>query len=222
MNKKNIVVFGTGPLSSLAAYCLTMDSRFSVVSFTVDQAYLAQDRSENLPVVAFEKVESHFPPEYNDMIIPIGFSRINGLRRERFLQAREKGYGLISYISGKASVWPDFQINHNVLIYEHAVVQPFSSVGENTIIRSAAHVSHHCNIGNHAFIAAGATLGGNVGVGERAFIGLGAVIRDGITIAPRTFIGAGAVIISDTEPDGVYVGNPARKLMKNAMAVTRA
>jgi len=54
--------------------------------------------------------------------------------------------------------------------------------------------------------------GGNVTIGDHCFIGLGAVLRDGITIADRCFLGAGAVVIADTEPDGVYVGNPARRL----------
>lgn len=60
-------------------------------------------------------------------------------------------------------------------------------------------------------MAAGATLGGNATVGEQAFVGLGAVVRDGIAIAERCFIGAGAVVTANTEADGLYPGNAARR-----------
>ena len=69
---------------------------------------------------------------------------------------------------------------------------------------------------NHAFVAAGVILSGNVKVGEQAFIGAGAMVRDGLTIAERSFIGIGAVVVADTEPDGVYVGNPARKMARSS------
>jgi len=217
---KTTIIFGINALSSLAWYCLENDSSYRVAAFTVNGDYLTNEEYEGLPVLAFEELERHYPPDSVSLLIPLGWTRINGLRMDRFIDAKSRGYGLISYVSSRASIWPDLEINENVLIYEHAVVQPFSTIGHNTIVRSSTHISHHNRIGNHVFIAAGATLGGNVTIGERAFIGLGAIVRDGVTIAPRTFVGAGAVVTADTEPDAVYVGNPAKKFAKTAMDVT--
>jgi acetyltransferase-like isoleucine patch superfamily enzyme len=108
------------------------------------------------------------------------------------------------------------------MVYEGSIIQPFASIGNNVIIRSAAHISHHCHVADHVFVAAGVTLGGNAHVGEQSFIGVGAVLRDGLRIAERSFIGAGAVVVADTEPDGVYVGNPARKVRKTALEASSA
>jgi sugar O-acyltransferase (sialic acid O-acetyltransferase NeuD family) len=218
--EKPVVVFGANSLSSLAWFCLLHDSSRRVVAFTVDREYARAERHEGLPVVAFEDLPSIYPPADVDLLLPIGFTRINGLRMERFKQAKNTGYELISYVSTRASTWPGQSFGQNCLIYEHAIVQPFAEIGDNVIIRSAAHVSHHCVISDHSFVAAGVTMGGNVVVGQRCFIGLGAVIRDGIKLADRSFIGAGAVVVGDTEPDGVYVGNPARRLEKTSLAVT--
>ena len=154
------------------------------------------------------------------LLIPLGFHAINGLRRDRYLAAKAQGYEFVSYVSSRASVWPDLEVGENCLIYEHAIIQPFARIGNNVIIRSGAHISHHCQIADHAFVAAGVTLGGNVTVGAQTFVGLGAVLRDGLAIAERTFIGAGAVVLGDTEPDGVYVGNPAKKIVRSANQVT--
>jgi len=215
-----VVIFGTAGLSSLAWYALTHDSEFTPIAFTVDAEYLRSPIHEGLPVIPFDQLALHYAPAATALLVPLGYRRINGLRRTRYEQAKAQGYRLIRYVSSCAFTWPDLRLGENCLIYEAAIIQPFSCIGDNVIIRSGAHISHHCTIADHAFVAAGATVGGNVDVGEQAFIGLGAVVRDGIRIAERSFIGAGAVIVADTAADGVYVGNPGRQLEQSALEVT--
>jgi sugar O-acyltransferase (sialic acid O-acetyltransferase NeuD family) len=220
MKPQSVVVFGNSTFASLAWFCLTNDSQWKVEAFTVNKECLTKNTHEGLPVVPFEELPNIYPPSSVKILISLGYSRINGLRMERFNQAIELGYELISYISTRASIWPNQCFGKNCMVYEHAIIQPFAQIGDNVVIRSAAHISHHCVIGSHSFIAAGATFGGNVKVGERCFIGLSAVIKNALKIAERSFIGAGAVVISDTEPDGVYVGNPARRIARSALEVT--
>lgn len=220
MKDKKVVVFGIQNLSSLACFCLEHDSSYSVSAFCLDGDYITSDTHQGLPVVAFEDLEYRYPPGSVEVLIPLGFKWMNGLRKDVFSRVKSKGYALASYVSSKAGTWPDLEIPENVLIYENTVVQPFSAIGKNTVIRSSVHISHHNWIGDHVFIAAGAVFGGNVTVGEQSVIGLGAVLRSSINIAPKTFIGAGAVVVKDTEPDCVYVGNPAKKFHKNAIEVS--
>ena len=217
MKKSKVVIFGAEAFASLAWYSLTHDSAHEVVAFTVDRAFMRSTVHEGLPVLPFEELAHHFPPGEVRLLVALGYHAINGLRRDRYLAAKAQGYEFISYVSSRASVWPDLQVGENCLIYEHAIIQPFAQIGHNVIIRSAAHISHHCQVADHAFVAAGVTMGGRVHIGEQAFIGVGAVLRDGLTIAQRSFIGAGAVVVANTEADGVYVGNPARKTRKNSL-----
>ena len=217
-----VVIFGNLRSASLAWYCLIHDSEFKVAGFTVDEAYIASSSFEGLPLVSFERLESVYPPHDYRLLIPTGYQHINGLRRARFEMARQRGYDFVSYVSSRASVWPDLDIGDNVLIYEHAIIQPFARIGDNCIIRSGAHISHHCQVASHAFVAAEVAMGGEGRVGEQAFIGVGAVLRDRIRIAERSFIGAGAVVVQDTEADGVYVGNPARKTSKTSLDASGA
>lgn len=221
MNTRNVVIFGTKIQSDLARYCLASDSNYQPVAFTVDAAYIDAHEHEGLPVVAFDTLVRNYGPQDTLLCIPLGYRDINGLRRARYEQAKAWHYRFASYISSRASTWPHSAIGENTLIYEGALIQPYATVGNNVVIRAGANIGHHCNVGDHAFIAASAVFGGHVTVGEQAFVGLGAVIREGITLAERCFIGAGAVVVTDTEPDGVYVGNPARKLPRTSQEVTR-
>jgi len=213
-DQRPVIIFGNELSASLAWYCLVHDSPCQVAAFTVDQAFLTSPRYNGLPVVAFESLEDYYPPTNFRLIIPMGYQQINGLRRARFEEAKRRGYEYINYISSRASVWDDLVIGENVLIYEHAIIQPFSKIGDNCIIRSGAHISHHCTIEDHAFIAAEVAMGGKVYIGEQSFIGVGATLRDGIKIGSKSFVGAGAVVMKDTKEGAVYIGNPARRTGK--------
>lgn len=191
-----------------------------VAGFTVDGQRMDTTVFEGLPLVDFETLEANFPPQDYRLLIPMGYVQVNGIRRSRYEQAKQRGYTLASYVSSRASVWPDLQVGDNVLIYEHAIIQPFARVGNNCIIRSGAHVSHHCEVGNHVFVAAEVAMASACKIGEQAILGVGAVLRDGLHVAERSFVGAGAVVVADTQADGVYVGNPARKTSKTALAAS--
>lgn len=208
---RDVVVFGVRQFASLVWYVLTYDSPLRVAGFTVDAPYITAESLHARPVVAFENVHERFPPDEYAMLIPLGGGGANALRVDKYLQAKEKGYTFVTYVSSRALVWPDLQIGENAMVFEGATIQPMASIGNNCIVRSQANVSHHARVDDHCFLANGAVVGGGARIQERCFLGLASVIRDGITVAPRCVIGAGAVVVSDTRQDGTYVGVPARR-----------
>ena len=52
-----------------------------------------------------------------------------------------------------------------------------------------------------------------VTIGNNVFIGMNAIITRGVTVGDNVIIGAGSVVTGDCEPNSVYAGNPARKIM---------
>ena len=210
--QKPLLLFGGGSLASLAAHCLTHDAQRKIAAFTIDASYVEANTHEGLPLVAFQQLADNFPPETHDILVPLGHTGMNDFRRQRCEQAKAMGYTLAHYVSSRASVWPDLAVKENVIIYEHAILQSFVTLGSNVTVRSGANIGHHSRIGSHSFIASGVVTGGNVTIGDHSFIGLGTTLRDTVSIGRRCFIGAGAVVIADTADDGVYVGNPARRL----------
>jgi sugar O-acyltransferase (sialic acid O-acetyltransferase NeuD family) len=212
-----LVLFGAGPFASLAWYSLVHDSPYEVTGFTVDGAYRDSDQLHGLPLADFETVEQRFDPADHAMLLPLSSKRMNGLRKERLETARAKGYRIASYVSSRAMIWPDLEVRENVIVFEGAIIQPFSSLGADTVIRSGCHVSHHALIGEHCFLAPRACLGGGVTVGARSFIGLNATVRDGVTIGEGCLIAAGAVVTADTQPGGLYMGVPAKLAARPAL-----
>lgn len=52
-----------------------------------------------------------------------------------------------------------------------------------------------------------------VKIGNNVFIGMNAIITRGVTIGDNVIIGAGSVVTKSCEPNSVYAGNPAKRIM---------
>jgi len=200
MNK--IIIFGIGQIAEIVHYYLTNESEHEVVAFVVDKAFIKEDSFHDLPVVPFEEVEHIYCPQDYKMIVPISYKKMNRIREEKYLQAKEKGYEFISYISPKANCHAQ-TVGENCFIFENNVIQPFVNIGNNVIIWSGNHIGHHSNIADHCFIASHAVISGAVNIGKNSFIGVNATIRDNVNIGAENLIGAGALILSDTSDKAV-------------------
>lgn len=207
-----VIIFGVQDFAQLAKFYLQHDSEHEVVAFSVNEQYMPEGETfEGLPVVAFENVETIYPPSEFKFFAPMSPSRMNRLRESVYLKTKEKGYELISYVSSKATVFPGTPIGDNCFILEDNTIQPFTSIGNNVVLWSGNHIGHHSIIGDHVSFTSHVVLSGHCVVGPYTFFGVNATIRDGIHIAEGSFIAMAAAVTKHTDPWGVYKGNPAQK-----------
>jgi len=214
---RKVVLYGREELARLVCYCLRHDSPCEVVGFTVAGREMppqapGSDRLLGLPLVPFEDLERHFPPAGHDLLVAIGPHQVNAPRARRFEEGRARGYRFASYISSRANLWPDLEIGEGCMIFENAVVEPFSRIGDNCVLRANVHVSHDGVVGDHVFLAPRVAMAGTCGVEQRSFVGINATLRDGVTVAADCVVGAGAVVARSTEAGGLYVGVPAKRV----------
>jgi sugar O-acyltransferase (sialic acid O-acetyltransferase NeuD family) len=146
------------------------------------------------------------------MLISIGYVGINKLRAERYFQAKEMGYRLISQVSPKVITWSELVVGDNCLIGPNTVISPSANIGRNVLIGACCTIAHDVAIQDHCFLSDGVAVSGSVNVGEYCFLGTNSTIRNKVTIARGCVIGAGAVILEDTEERGVYMGKMADQL----------
>jgi sugar O-acyltransferase (sialic acid O-acetyltransferase NeuD family) len=209
--KKPLVIFGSGEIAQLAHYYFSTDSNFEIVAFTVDANYIKESKFCELPVVAFEDVAKKYPPDSYDFFIALSYSKINAMRKEKFLAAQERGYKLVSFISSRATVLNEGRIGENCFIFEDNTIQPFVTIGNNVTMWSGNHIGHHSVIHDHTFIASHVVVSGGVEIGEQCFVGVNATLRDHIKIGDRCVVGAGALMLADAAPEGVYIGTATER-----------
>lgn len=204
--KKSLIIFGITEQAQLAHFFFSMDSNYKVVAFTVDAAYMTDKEFCGLPVVPFEKIVTYYSTDTFEFFVALGYSKLNQVRKEKYLAAKSMGYRIASYISSRVTMLNDGRIGENCFILEDNTIQPFVTIGNNVTLWSGNHIGHHSTIKDHCFIASHVVISGGVEIGEQCFIGVNATLRDHIKIGEKCVIGAGALILTDAEPEGVYIG----------------
>jgi sugar O-acyltransferase (sialic acid O-acetyltransferase NeuD family) len=208
---RELIIFGTADIAQLAHYYFSNDSSYKVAAFTVDARYLGANEFCGLPVVPFEEVIYHYPPTSYDLFVALSYSKLNQIRKGKYLAVKSLGYSLASYVSSHATILNDSMIGGNCFILEDNTIQPFVSIGNNVTLWSGNHIGHHSIIHDHCFLASHIVVSGGVEIGESCFIGVNATLRDHIKIGEKCVIGAGTLLLSDAEPEGVYIGQPTKR-----------
>jgi sugar O-acyltransferase (sialic acid O-acetyltransferase NeuD family) len=207
----NVVIFGTRDFASLAHFYLRHDSPHNVVAFTVHRQYMpGSGEFEGLPVVAFEELELRFPPDRVSAFAPLSHRRMNRLREEIYLAFKSKGYRFVSYVSSRATRFPNNRIGENCFILEDNTIQPFASIGDNVVLWSGNHIGHHTTIHDHVFVTSHAVISGHCVIGAHSFLGVNCTIKDQVTLAEGTLVGMGAMVGRNTEPWTIYKADATR------------
>lgn len=207
---EKIVIFGCNDFAQLAHYYLTHDSPHEVVAFCVHRAYLHDAQFCGLPVVAFEDVETLYPPQDYAFFAPMAPAKMNRVRHDVYQTIKAKHYRMISYISSKATTF-DNVIGENCFILENNTIQAFVTIGDNVVMWSGNHIGHHSQIKDHVMFTSHVVLSGHCVVEPFCFLGVNATIRDGLTLAEGSLISMAAAVFKNTEAWSVYKGNPAVK-----------
>ena len=79
--KQPLIIFGSGDIAQLAHFYFSTDSEYEVVAFTVDAAYRTETTFCDLPVIAFEEILNHYPPEQCEIFVAPGASSGSGAAR---------------------------------------------------------------------------------------------------------------------------------------------
>ena len=90
MNKKLIIIGNTGN-AKLAHYYFETDSEYEVVAFSVNKKFIKEEEYCNLPVVAFESIESLYPKDQFHLFVAIGYTNMNKIREKIYTSCKQKG-----------------------------------------------------------------------------------------------------------------------------------
>ena len=201
---KNLIIVGTGDYALVALYFLKFTGKYNIIAFSEEKSYIRFDIVEGLPNIPYEELEFKAPPDDTVLLIAIGPNKVNSVRERLYLNAKEKGYSFIKYISPQASVWDENAIGEYSFVFPNCVVEPFAKVGNNSVLWSGAVVAHHSEVKDHCFLAPGACVSGRSVIGSNSFIGINATVRDNVIIGEKCIVGGGALIKKNLENGGVY------------------
>lgn len=214
--KKKAVIFGVGTFGEFVSYYLENDSCYEVAAFCSTDEQKNSTFCEK-PLVDFYNVEKYYPPHEFEMFIAIGCRKMNELRKEFCMEARSKGYKLLSYISSKATYWDKGnKIGDNVFVFENNNIQPFVEIEDGVILWSGNHVGHHSKIGAYSFLSSHVVISGFCKVGAQSFFGVNSTMVDNISVGSKVLVGAGALITKSLSDNQVILGEKGKILDKTS------
>lgn len=214
--KEKIIIFGVGQLASLAHFYFTHDTNHEVVAFTLDPDYIDDDNFEGKPLISFDNIEKVYPPSEYKLFAPLSFKKMSNNRKEKFLEGKKKGYNFVSYVSSKATTWPDLDIGENCFIFEDNTIQPYVKIGDNCVLWSGNHIGHHTTIGSHVFLTSHVVISGCCTIKDNSFFGVNSTVRDETVVEEYTLVGMGCILTKDTSVGDVWFGaKPTKKEFKS-------
>jgi sugar O-acyltransferase (sialic acid O-acetyltransferase NeuD family) len=191
---RKLLIFGSAEIAELARFYFDLDSPYQVVAFVVDDEFYSETTFQGLDVVPWSDALKKYPPSDYSMHVALSYRGLNSLRENKFKQCQSAGYELVSYVSSRATIFPDLKLGSNCFILENQNIQPRVTLEDNVMLWSGNHVGHGSTIKEHAYLASHVVISGHVEIGRRCFIGVNATIRDFLLIGDDTFIGMGAIV----------------------------
>ena len=139
------------------------------------------------------------------MFIAIGYQQLNQLRAQKCLEAKSKGYSLVSCIGQNANIPSDLTYGENCFIMDNTMIHPCVKIGNNNFIWSGVMIGHHSVIGDHCWFTSCAQLAGGVKLGNYCFLSINTTLGNQITVGPNCFFGANSLVTQCTNDNEVYL-----------------
>ena len=203
---KDLVIFGVSGFSQIVTELIEEVGEYRVVGYSVDREHRQLDEFLGRRVVDFEELEEHFPVDSVEAIVAVGYSRMNQVRREKYLEFKARGYRMASYRSPRLHVPRSVSLGEHHLILDENSLQPHCQIGDNVILWSRNVIGHESEVASHCFISSGAIVSGFAKVGEGSFLGPTTVVASHVRLGERVFLGPGAIAAEDLADESVLTG----------------
>jgi acetyltransferase-like isoleucine patch superfamily enzyme len=130
-----------------------------------------------------------------------------------FGYVRHKGQLIRIKHFGKVEIGKNVEI-HNFVNIDRGTIGS-TVIGDNCKIDSFCHIAHNVHLGKSNTLAAHTIIEGSCEIGDNNTFGTGVIVLRKVKIGNNNLFGSGCVVTKDIGDNGVYVGNPARKLRDN-------
>ena len=205
INKKKLVIFGSGTLAEVATYYFEKDTEYELIGYVEDDDFEStKDKLLDRPIFSFSNAVKKFSVSDVDFFVSIGYRKTNTIRQSRYEQVKSAGYSCASYVSPKAVNYSS-KIGDNCFILENNVLQPFTIIGNNVIMWSGNHLGHHSILDDNVFVTSHVVISGKCKIGRNSFLGVNSCLHDGVVVGQKSVIGAGSIVSKSCKDRSVFL-----------------
>ena len=113
-----------------------------------------------------------------------------------------------------------FLVPETIILGKGIVIMPFCYLTTDIIIRNFCQfnvgtgIGHDCVIDEYVTTGMNPNIAGNNKIGRNTRLGSNVTTKEKTSICNNVMLGIGTVVVKDIIEPGVYIGNPAKKLVK--------
>jgi sugar O-acyltransferase (sialic acid O-acetyltransferase NeuD family) len=210
--EKKICILGAGGFGREVLCCL-IDGIASTnlkieetVCFMVSDDVFKETKIMGIDVIP----QSKFEPALYNVVIAIG----DPISRKRVVENLPPQTTYTSIIHPSAVISEYVEIGEGSIITAGSILTCNIKIGKHAHINLHTTIGHDCIIGDFFTTAPASNINGNCQFGDCVYFGANSVVRQGVKICDNVTIGMGGVVVKNITEEGVYIGNPLKKLEK--------
>lgn len=208
--KKDLILIGGGDHCKSVIDVIEQGKKFFIKGI-IDIKEKVGSRIYDYPVIGTDDDLQSLSNVYSHFFITIGHIKNAEKRIWLFERLRNYNANLATIISPLAYVSKHAKIGPGTIVFPFSIVDVDVVIGANCIINHATTVGHGAIIEDHCHVSANCVLGKCL-IGSGTFIGGNCWVNNTVSVPSNSIIGSATNIVKTIELEGVYIGNPARKI----------
>jgi sugar O-acyltransferase (sialic acid O-acetyltransferase NeuD family) len=210
--EKKVCIYGAGGFGREVLCCLidgiatTNRKVQEIACFMVNDEQLKEDKVMGIDVIP----RSNFDPALYDVVVAIG----DPLTRKRVVDGLPSQTTYTSIIHPTAVISNWIEIGEGSIIAAGTILTCNIKIGRHAHLNLHTTIGHDCTIGDYFTTAPGVNISGSCHFGNCVTFGTNSAVKQGVKICDNVTIGMGGIVLKDIWEEGVYVGNPVKKLEK--------
>ena len=212
--KKKILLAGGGDFAKKVIKLIYKIGSYDIVGYTdirnmgflFDVPYIGEDSE-------FGNIKKKFP-DCSAVVAIAGNINLIYKKEKIISDLKLLRYNFPNLISPGSYIDETVVLGEGCIVFDKAYVDFETIIDSYSIINLNSTICHNTKIGKMVTISPDAITGGGSRVGNYSFLGINSTLKPYTFIGNNIIIGAGAVVTKDCIEQGIYVGNPAKLLLK--------
>lgn len=208
-SSSEIIILGAGGLAReiVSWYRISSQKKEKIIGFMDDNSEALLNFNLDLKILSELDVKK--VKQKQSVICGISDGKI---KMKLFNELIQNNVEISTFIHNSCLVGERTNYGAGLVALPNAIISCDVMIGDLVFINLGSQIGHDVTIGDFTSIMANVDIGGGAIIGKNVFIGSNAVILPGVKIPDNTRIGAGSVVIKSIKMEGVYFGNPAKKI----------
>ena len=220
----NLLIFGINDFAEILYENIKAGNAmqdYVVRGFILDDEYCDAESCYGEAIYPYSAIENLFSKEDTEILLCLGYKKMNEARKNIFGRLSEAGWRIASYYDRRSTIQAQAMGAGNIVL-EETNIGIRCVVGNGNVFYPKSLLGHHSSVGDFNFFSSFSAVAGHVNIGNRCFFGIHSSTKDKISVADETLLGAACHADRDIRKRGlVFAASPCQSVNNRSEAMAK-